>query len=275
MIDNFALIIGAMKCGTTSLFRYLSEHPQIATSQPKEVHFFSKDTNYCQGFEWYQQSWDYNPHQHQVALEASTSYTTLNTPQIINRIATIQANHQAKFRFIYIMRNPIERIESHYTHAVARNWTRLNQDSPEVPYKAIKVSQYAGQLEEYYQKFSSNDILLLNFEDLKENPKHLLWQVCQFLEVDTSFEFKNTSKNYHPSVGKVIHTPMWSMIEPLTKPLPAKPRKIIRKYFGQRIEEKIKLSPQQRNFVVQELREDLQKLSGEYGFDISRWGLEI
>ncbi len=43
MINNFALIIGAMKCGTTSLFSYLAQHPEISACQPKEPDFFSYD----------------------------------------------------------------------------------------------------------------------------------------------------------------------------------------------------------------------------------------
>lgn len=45
MINNFAVIIGCMKCGTTSLFYYLSQHPQIAACNPKEPNFFADDLN--------------------------------------------------------------------------------------------------------------------------------------------------------------------------------------------------------------------------------------
>ena len=45
MIANFALIIGAMRCGTTSLFSYLSQHPEVAPSTPKEPDFFANDGN--------------------------------------------------------------------------------------------------------------------------------------------------------------------------------------------------------------------------------------
>ncbi|MEO0377749.1 MAG: hypothetical protein AAF329_24750 [Cyanobacteria bacterium P01_A01_bin.17] len=54
MINAFALIIGAMKCGTTSLFHYLAEHPQVSPSRNKEPFFFCDDRRYQQGLQRYQ-----------------------------------------------------------------------------------------------------------------------------------------------------------------------------------------------------------------------------
>lgn len=116
MNNNFALIIGAMKCGTTSLFYYLSEHPQVSAAEDKEPHFFSDDCTFTKGITWYQSLWEWKP-EHRIALEASTTYAMQpKYPNAAQRIAQLE---NAQFRFIYIMRHPFARIESHVRHLLA------------------------------------------------------------------------------------------------------------------------------------------------------------
>ncbi|MDJ0728268.1 MAG: sulfotransferase, partial [Prochloraceae cyanobacterium] len=197
-IDNFALIIGAMKCGTTSLFHYLAEHPEIAPCSKKEAFFFSASC-WDKGFDWYQSLWqNWNPRQHKIALEASVDYTRIPTyANAAERIFSLQ--DRAKFKFIYIMRNPIERIESQYTHGQAAGWEGIEKTSSTttIDRDLIVPSLYAMQIKEYYKRFPAENILLLNFDDLKTNPRDLLQQVCNFLEIDPNYEFQglNTVHN--------------------------------------------------------------------------------
>ena len=174
MINNFVLIIGAMKCGTTSLFAYLAQHPQIAACRKKETFFFSANGCWNRGFDWYQSLWDWNPDSHKIALEASVDYTRIPSyPNAAERIATL--SDRANFKFIYILRNPLERIESHYTHGLAQNWeSTQNPLTEEIHPELIEASQYGRQIKEYYQRFPSENILLVNFKDLKKEPFNLL-----------------------------------------------------------------------------------------------------
>jgi len=172
MIENFTLIIGAMKCGTTSLFALLSKHPQVAPSNPKELLFFGRDNRWAKGLEWYQGHWRWDPRIHRVAMEASTGYTKIPLfPNAAERIATVKAN----FRFIYVLRDPVDRIESHYAHQV-----HARRVPPPIPGKAkihpqwVAVSKYAMQIAEYYRRFDAGRILLLAFEDLNNDGNHAL-----------------------------------------------------------------------------------------------------
>ena len=72
---RFLIIIGAMKSGTTTLFRLLAQHPQIARPSEKEPHFFSRAERFENGLSHYQNLWKWRPGFHKVALEASTGYT--------------------------------------------------------------------------------------------------------------------------------------------------------------------------------------------------------
>jgi hypothetical protein len=277
MVNNFALIVGAMKCGTTSLFQYLKQHPQVCPCEPKkEPDFFCDDDNYSKGIKWYSQLWSYEPGVHKIAMEGSTNYTKIRTTEVVERILETQSEFSLNFKFIYIMRNPLERIESQYTNGLRASWGKNMMDLEKgIDPKFIEISKYAKQISEYYKKFPANNILLLNFNDLKDDAPSVLKKICHFLNLDSSFEFKDTSKVYHPNQGKFIDGSIWPFVEPVSKFIPSKPRKAIRRKLGRKIKGNIKLSLEQRSFILNELRPDLEKLKGEYGVDISKWGIEV
>ena len=276
-IDNYALIIGAMKCGTTTLFTYLAKHPEIAPCYQKEPNFFASDENWSKGLAWYESLWDYEPNKHKIALEGSTHYTKYYTktprfPNAAERIAQIKAN----FKFIYMIRNPIERIESQYTHGLSAKWFTSQQPIKKgIHPHLLEVSRYAKQMDEYYKRFPAPNIRLVNFEDLKSNLSNLLTEICQFLEIDPTYNFQINSKIYNPTKGKFIDGSLWHLISPLTKTLPTKLQQSIRRSLGQQVRDNVRLTQEQRDFVLRELREDLLKLQFEYGVDVSRWGIEL
>ena len=278
MIDNFALIIGAMKCGTTSLFSYLAEHPQIAPCSEKEPDFFLANQNWDNGFDWYQNLWDWNPTEHKIALEASVNYTKIpNFPNAAEKIATVKAN----FKFIYIMRDPIKRIESHYKHRYVNGMESKERPlSEEIDSHLISTSRYAMQLDEYYKRFPAASILLLNFEDLKTEPLNVVKKVCRFLDLDPDYEFQEVGKIEHIPGEQILDDSLWRSLRSL-KPLysmarliPSQHKHRIHRFFGRTVKNP-KLSPEQRNFVLSELREDLRKLNLEYGVDLSHWRVEV
>jgi hypothetical protein len=285
-INNFALIIGAVKCGTTSLFNYLAEHPQIAASLKKETHFFSNSLYFARGFEYYQSLWDWNPTVHQIALEATPNYTRMTDSSLANTVENItklQSTTNIDFKFIYIMRDPIERIESHYTHIEA--WGQEPTKKPfsqGIDNEIIDVSKYAMQIDEYYKRFPHNNILLLNFEDLKTDTLNVVRKVCRFLDVDPNYEFQRLSSIYNDhKERKIITLPGWRLLrktelmQSIVRLVPSEARQAFSNIFGKKIESYVKLSPEQRDYVLRELKADLRKLNIEYGVDVSRWGIEV
>ena len=77
MIERFALLIGAMKAGTTALYYLLTQHPQIAACREKEPNFWTDAVHGPQDLDAYRELWDCEEGRHQWALEASTGYTKL------------------------------------------------------------------------------------------------------------------------------------------------------------------------------------------------------
>ena len=284
-IDNFALIIGTMKGGTTSLFNYLAEHPQVSPCKEKEPSFFSERIMLDRGYNYYQSLWDYDSSIHKIALEASTSYTRATHPYYLKAAENIyrySSTNNIKFKFIYILRNPLERIESHYTHGRAWGFEETKKSlTEEINREVIETTKYAMQIEEYYQKFPANSILLLNFEDLKQKPQLVLKKICQFLEIDDTYNFNNLNIHNKGQARTTIKLPGWYKIrttksmKALSTLIPVKQKKIFRSFFGRKVNEHIKLSPEQRKLVLTELQPDLEKLRSQYDFDTSQWNLSL
>ena len=284
MIDSFSLIIGSAKSGTSSLFNYLAEHPEVAPSSKKETQFFSEAEVFGKGFNYYQSLWNWNHEIHRTALEATPNYTRSTHNNLLNaavKIAEIQQQLDLEFKFIYIMRDPIARIESHYTHLEA--W---GQEPGVAPFaegiedEIIDVSKYAMQLDEYYQRFKSDQILLLKFEDLTDNPALVLRKVCRFLEIDDRYQFKTLDKVYNSNQGrKKVFLPGWnavrqtSVVKNIARTTPVPAKEIFRNLFGKKVRQKIELSYEDKTYVLSRLQDDLQKLRQEYQVDISRWDI--
>ena len=122
------LIIGAQRAGTTSLHRYLVQHPAVRTMlRTKGVHFF--DTNYGRGIDWYASRFPtrlygwYVRRRHSVELrtgEASPYYVF--HPQVPYRVA----RHLPDVKLILLLRDPVVRAYSHYQHEVARGFETLS-----------------------------------------------------------------------------------------------------------------------------------------------------
>jgi hypothetical protein len=120
------VIIGAMKCGTTSLHHYLDLHPSIAMSRPKELNFFfgPADTDCEQGPDqrpgWARGNWHRGPAWYAARFdpsaavrgEASPGYTSPSHPAVAERMARLVPGA----RLVYAVRNPIERAVSQYEH---------------------------------------------------------------------------------------------------------------------------------------------------------------
>lgn len=97
------VVIGAAKCGTTSLHEYLNAHPQIAMSREKELDFFVAEKNWSRGLDWYEAQFEDAP----IRGESSVSYAAFPEYQgVPERI--VRALPDA--RVIYLVRDPVERV---------------------------------------------------------------------------------------------------------------------------------------------------------------------
>jgi hypothetical protein len=273
---QFLLIIGAMKSGTTSLYAYLSQHPQILPCSIKEPNFFAgKDRG--KSYEWYKNLWDSEQSGGKILMEGSTHYTKIpQFPNAAERIATFKGN----YKFIYIIRNPIDRIESHYTHARARGWTNESIDQilrPDSHF--IQVSSYAKQIREYYMRFPSSDILILSFEDMKADPARLLTDTCKFLNIDSTYKFSETTKAHNEGRDLKITRRVemikdkFPLVNRIKKYIPQDLKKYVSGLLSDNIVERFTFSKEQKARGLELLIDDLHALESEFGFDIGSMGI--
>jgi hypothetical protein len=267
MIERFGLIVGAMKCGTTSLYEYVAQHPEIAPCVEKEPNFFAPRDGGVGSIEAYESLWDWRPERHELALDGSTHYTKVpEFPDAAEQIAQVDRD----FRFVYLVRNPVDRIESHITHGLSEGW--LEPGEPiQKRRDALAITRYASQLERYERYFDRDRILVVNFLDLVDDPESVVGDVFDHFdlphfEVDT--DRSHNSMTDRLRVGKQL-LPMLG--EMLPREASAELTSRLGKPAG-----RYELDDREAAFVLRELREDLKKLRRRWRIEVERWrGVEL
>ncbi|MGB7274871.1 MAG: sulfotransferase domain-containing protein [Geitlerinemataceae cyanobacterium] len=220
------IIIGAMKAATTAIYDYLQQHPNVIHRLPKELHFFSQPQHYAKGWSWYLSNFkakvkpDYDS---QFILgEASPSY--LLDPEVPARIKAFYPS----VKFIVSLRNPTDRAISHYYHQVKRqkdelrsieeafsekaieqcieatsslgnHLTKLRQHQTWKTFRYLYFGQYASQLEQWFEFFPRDRILILNQGDLEKEPEQFIQKLFQFLELpDRKIAIDRVYTNTYP-----------------------------------------------------------------------------
>jgi hypothetical protein len=198
------IILGAMKCGTSSLYFYLASHPQVITPTRKEIHFF--DNNFEKKVGWYRS------HFPSIAKMKSGIYITgeaspyyLYHPHVARRIYQTIPN----VKLIALLRNPVDRAISHYWHQVNKGREdlpmeeafevekeRISADKERLKkekqyygfnhrhYSYLDRGKYVGQIERFERRFSSDQILILKSEELFFNAKETIEEVEDFLGIE-------------------------------------------------------------------------------------------
>src|SRR5215210_8660249 len=146
MLPNL-LIVGAAKCGTSSLHRYLDEHPEVSMSRPKETNFFVRD-DWREQVAWYESRF---PTPAPTRGEASPSYSLFpyfrGVPERVHSLVP-------EAKLIYLVRDPLARLVAHYLdmyglHIEHRPFEEAVGDPDEERNLYLAGSRYATQLEQF------------------------------------------------------------------------------------------------------------------------------
>ena len=183
MLPN-TFIIGAAKCGTTSLWAYLDAHPEISFSRRKEPAVFIHE-DYRDRLEWYESL--FRPAT--IRGEASVWYSMSPVhPGVPERIRSVIPDPSV----IYMVRDPVERAISHYVETVAeraesRPVEEALLDPDERRNEYVAASRYATQLRQYLDCFDGLSVLIVEQSDLRDRTEDTLAEIFGFLGVDPSF----------------------------------------------------------------------------------------
>ena len=189
---NF-IVIGASKCGTTSLYKYLSQHSKVIPPINKEIDFFN--FNYKQGKEWYLAHFPVLPKEQDfITGEASPSY--FYNPNVDRRIRELMP----QIKLIVLLRNPVERVISHYHHRIREGAERDSLETAlNSELKIIKkatpaqlsyikgylgISLYIYKLRRWLSSFPSEQFLIIQSENLYRNPSEIMSQTYNFLNIN-------------------------------------------------------------------------------------------
>lgn len=204
---NF-LIIGAPRCGTTSLHDMLGQHPDIFMSAIKEPHFFAGLDFPFPDNEILKITKDPATYQalfagadDKLCGESSTYY--LADPDAPRNIHT----YNPDMKLIAVLRNPIERAYSHYLvfdrhgkqpQSFYEMVDEQVRSGGPLARNVVELGKYGSQLERYRQLFPAEQLLVLDFEELTRRPEAALTKILAFLQVDPSYAAQlaaNKAKN--------------------------------------------------------------------------------
>ena len=200
---------GVQKSGTTYLHNLLKEHPDVFSPKyPQEIHFFAFEYDYQKNIKKYQnkfRSWQGE----KIIFQTSPYYLYL--PAVPERIANIIPDA----KFIFILRNPIDRAYSHYWHSVKYAYEKLSfveairLEPSRIAtnfhynrkYSYLNRGKYPEQIERFYHQFGRENILIIFFNELTKDINQVLVKCALFLDIDASLfplnltQIINTKKN--------------------------------------------------------------------------------
>lgn len=260
------IIIGAMKCGTSSLHRYLDLHPQICMSKYKELDFFIEEKNWHKGLDWYKSN--FRECSTLIRGEASPNYTKCH---IFKNVPERMFETIPEAKLIYVVRDPIKRILSHYLHQYTN---RAEFSDVSNAFKNIRdnnyleTSRYAFQLKQFTTYYPPEQILTISSEDLDANRGAVLKQVFRFLQVDEQFEHPDFNSRFHQSKEKKRLTTVGSLLFKL----PAGGR-LLQIMPGLMSEDVFppKMSEELRCQILDYLEDDIRALEEMTGLSFQAW----
>jgi len=198
------MIIGAQKCGTSTLFDILDSHPSVVGSRPKEPHFFCSTKDWRAELPEYERL--FTQKQGVLYFEASTTYTFYPLRNL--RIWDDLFEYNPNMKLIYLVRHPVHRIVSGYMHLYARGYTDFDiQQALTKQRSLIYVTRYYTQIYPYIRKFGRENILIIDFDDLVNSRKLLLIDISEFLGIkfDNFTDYENIHANVSVRGGKIHH----------------------------------------------------------------------
>jgi len=206
------IIVGAPKCGTTALWSYLDEHPEVEMSRLKEPHFFTelqhdfgngvgkpgplRSITYRNGIEWYAGLFGAKPLA-RARGEASTHY--FSAPDS----AALIRRHLPDVRLIFMVRDPVDRLYSHFWQDRKQGVelpdfaTLVRTDHPAFRYYAY-VSEYETHFTRFLSLFPRDRILVLTDAELRTETAAVLRRVCEFIGVSPDFRPASLGSQFNP-----------------------------------------------------------------------------
>ena len=204
-VDFF--IVGAPKAGTTSLYHYLSEHPETDMSILKEPNYFSeksiKDNDlYYKSYPIKKLSRYHSLFKNNNLIKGEASVSYLYYKDVAKSIKA----YNSSARIIIMLRDPIERAFSHYLmdfrlgliNDTFENiiFQKSNLSNSKTYFQQyVKLGEYTNQIKRYFNEFPSEQILVVDYDDFKKKTSDVVKKVYKFLKIDINFSPELNNKH--------------------------------------------------------------------------------
>jgi hypothetical protein len=269
------MIVGAQKCGTTSLAAQLAAHPGICFCEIKEPGYFHQVEDWRSGLEAYHQL--FAPEDGQICGEASTMYTFL--PEWQGTHSRL-FDYNPQLKLVYIMRDPVERVVSSYSHDFVRGFIKGSPERVVFENPAyINRSRYAVQIRPYLELFPRESVLLLIFEEYVADQLDAIQQIGAFLGISAEpfvaigpvEKHKSVGQWYlkYPALRAMVKSSAFQAVRPH---LSASIRQPIRRRFSNRLETRPYFSQSLKETIWRFVEDDVRCLEELLDRRLDIWG---
>jgi hypothetical protein len=235
--------------------------------------------------DWYRRQFSAADADIRAVGEASTSYTKYPRYQgAAERIG----RHLPDARLIYVVRDPFERIRSHYQHNVAIGQEeRPIDEAVNLNPVYVDYSRYAMQFERYLQHFDRSRMLLLTSEDLRFKRDETIRNVLAFIGVDEDLTIDNLDEEFYrtqdrPAYGRLLGSTRRMLKERFPGAVGLWRGRFLPPWLKRRLGRPVKsesglsqvaMSDATRTSIARELRDDVKRLRGYVGTEFDGWGI--
>lgn len=304
-LPNF-FVVGAPKCGTTSMDNYLNQHPDIFMSQEKELHYFGSDIKrypefYC------------STEKYEVAFSNWDKEKRVGETSVLYLYSRLAAREIKAFnpdsRIIIMLRNPVDMLVSYHVHLyyssiqdIADFRKALEEgekrrfpvpvDEDQITLESIAnmldlrvyrdVVKYSEQVKRYFNVFGRENVHIIIFDDFKKDIAAVYRDTMKFLGVDEGFQPDFRVLNASRAIGPLgaVWRPPRTLRTIARKLLTPKQREWLVELVFHKLANKIKqgqpveiLDADQKRSLRVELAPEVDKLSNLLGRDLSSWNV--
>lgn len=284
-LPNF-ILIGVQKAGTTSLYDWIAQHPDVyGPKGMKDFPFFCNDEYYKNGLKWFSKFFR-DHHGEKIIFHGYVNhiYNNMSAQRIYD--------YKKDIKLLLILRNPIERAYSAfwYMRKIGIETLKTFEEAIDIEDKRksgnyrernnltyIDHGFYYKQLINFYKFFSKSQIFIAFFEDIKENRENLIKKIYNFLEVDENFVplFNVENPSGVPRIGLIQRILSKKIAPPYIKDLIPLDKRILIKDFLMNLNvKKVNYSPiklETKRNLINTYRDEILRLEDLLGIDLSGW----
>ncbi len=265
------MILGAQKCSTTTVFHLLKNHPQMCASKVKETNFFITASDWRKEISQYANI--FAPQPGQLLFEASTAYTFYPLRRL--QIWEDMYDYNPDLKFIYLVRNPIERIVSAYMHTYLRGYSNLDiHGALKNDCSLLIVSRYYTQIIPFIRQFGRDKVLIIDVEDLHQDRKSTLMGIAEFLDIQAEPFLIQSELHKNRSLDNRMTHHKWDnpdgMYRWIQKQFPKVYRRLA-KANRRQLKSRPELTVSEKRMIIDVLDQEIENLEKLTGKSLQHW----